>query len=52
MQRQRLDYDDAYQYALAERYDLQLISFDAAFERTERGRQTPTQVLDSLAEDD
>jgi predicted nucleic acid-binding protein len=52
MQKQRLDYDDAYQYALAERYDLQLISFDADFERTERRRQTPNQVLDSLAEGD
>lgn len=48
MQRQGLDYDDAYQYALAERYDLQLVSFDADFERTERGRQIPNQVLNNL----
>ncbi len=47
MQQQNLDYDDAYQYAIAERYNLTLVSFDADFDHTERGRQTPTQVLES-----
>ncbi len=45
----RLDFDDAYQYAAAERYDLTMVSFDADFDRTERGRKTPADVLDGLA---
>jgi predicted nucleic acid-binding protein len=44
-QRFNLDFDDAYQYTVAERYDLTIISFDADFDRTERGRQTPVEVL-------
>jgi len=44
-QRFNLDFDDAYQYALAECYGLALVSFDTDFDRTERGRKTPDQVL-------
>lgn len=40
-----LDFDDAYQYVVAEKYDLQLVSFDADFDRTERGRKTPAEVV-------
>ena len=40
-----LDFDDAYQYAVAEKYDLQIISFDTDFDRTERGRKTPDEVV-------
>ncbi len=40
-----LDFDDAYQYVAAEKYGLTLISFDADFDRTPRGRRTPGQVL-------
>jgi hypothetical protein len=40
-----LDFDDAYQYVVAEKHDLTLVSFDADFDRTERGRRTPAQVL-------
>jgi len=40
-----LDFDDAYQYAVAQRYRLTIISFDADFDRTERGRRTPQEVL-------
>ena len=36
-----LDFDDAYQYAAAEKCDLTLVSFDRDFDRTERGRRTP-----------
>ena len=39
-----LDFDDAYQYAVAEEYGLTIISFDSDFDRTERGRRTPGQV--------
>ena len=42
-----LDFDDAYQYALAEKYDLTLVSFDADYDRTVRGRKTPAQILSS-----
>jgi len=39
-----LDFDDAYQYVAAEKYDLEILSFDGDFDRTERGRKTPDQV--------
>lgn len=39
-----LDFDDAYQYVTAEKYDLALVSFDSDFDHTERGRQTPAEV--------
>jgi predicted nucleic acid-binding protein len=40
-----LDFDDAYQYVAAEKYNLIIVSFDSDFDRTERGRRTPTEVL-------
>ena len=40
-----LDFDDAYQYALAERYNLTIVSFDSDFDRTERGRKAPKDLL-------
>ena len=45
IQKFNLDFDDAYQYAVAEKYDLQLISFDKDFDSTERGRKEPIDVL-------
>lgn len=33
-----LDFDDAYQYITAEKYELGLLSFDSDFDRTARGR--------------
>lgn len=41
----RLDFDDAYQYVIAEKYNLTIVSFDADFDRTARGRKTPQAVL-------
>ncbi|MBI3987465.1 MAG: type II toxin-antitoxin system VapC family toxin [Lentisphaerae bacterium] len=41
----RLDFDDAYQYTAAEKYGLQLISFDDSFDRTPRRRKTPGDVV-------
>ena len=32
----RLDFDDAYQYVAAEKYNLALVSFDADFDRTDK----------------
>ena len=43
-----LDFDDAYQYVAAETYDLIIVSFDSDFDRTDRGRQTPAEVLAKL----
>ncbi len=40
-----LDFDDAYQYVAAERYDLSLVSFDKDFDRTERKKKTPAEIL-------
>jgi predicted nucleic acid-binding protein len=41
----KLDYDDAYQYALAEKYNLILVSFDGDFDRTKRGKATPADIF-------
>ncbi len=40
-----LDFDDAYQYAVADRHDLVLISFDTDFQRTDKGHKTPSEIL-------
>ena len=36
----RLDFDDAYQYAIAEKHGLTIVSFDVDFDRTRLGRLT------------
>ena len=41
-----LDFDDAYQYAAAEKYGLTIVSFDADFDHTERGRKAPGEILE------
>jgi hypothetical protein len=38
------DFDDAYQYSAAEKYDLTIVSFDTDFDRTPRGRKTPAEI--------
>lgn len=43
-QKFNLDFDDAYQYVIAEKYHLTLVSFDSGFDRTERGRKTPADI--------
>ena len=48
MQTQRLDFDDAYQYAVAKRDLLTLVSFDTDFDHTDLPRQTPAQALAAL----
>jgi uncharacterized protein len=45
MQTTGLDFDDAFQYYTAERFNLTIVSLDADFDRTPRGRKTPAQVL-------
>ena len=41
-----LDFDDAYQYVVAERYGFTIVSFDGYFDRTERGRKVPKDLLE------
>lgn len=41
----KLDFDDAYQYIAAEKYDLTLVSFDKHFDHTELGRRTPEELV-------
>ncbi|GIV06956.1 MAG: PIN domain nuclease [Fimbriimonadales bacterium] len=45
-----LDFDDAYQYTVAVLNQLDIVSFDADFDRTDKGRKTPEAVLDELSE--
>ncbi|MDD4136788.1 MAG: PIN domain-containing protein [Methanoregula sp.] len=40
-----LDFDDAYQYAVTEKFRLSLVSFDKDFDRTERGRHEPKDLF-------
>ena len=45
IQKFNLDFDDAYQYTAAVRYNLQLISFDRDFDQTDRERKEPIDIL-------
>ena len=40
-----LDFDDAYQYAVAEQNGLSIVSFDKDFDRTEKGRMEPKDLV-------
>ena len=44
-----LDFDDAYQYAVAEKYDLTIVSFDSDFDLTTRGRKKPAEIAPPLS---
>jgi hypothetical protein len=39
-----LDFDDAYQYVVAEKFDLVLVSFDTDFDRTDKKRMIPAGI--------
>ena len=45
-ERFNFDFDDAYQYVIAEKYGLTIISFDTDFDRTQRGRKTPAEIIE------
>jgi len=45
MEQFNLDFDDAYQYVAAEQADAVIVSFDGDFDRTDRGRKTPVDIL-------
>lgn len=40
-----LDFDDAYQYAISEQYDLSIVSFDKDFNRTIKGKVEPKDLF-------
>ena len=40
-----LDFDDAYQYAIAKEYNLTIISFDKDFDKTDIKRKEPLELL-------
>jgi len=44
--RYNLDFDDAYQYVSAKKYDLQFLSFDKDFDKTDIKRKEPIDILD------
>ena len=48
----QLDFDDAYQYVVAEKHKLTLVSFDHHFVRTPRGRKTPAEIVAVNADDE
>jgi uncharacterized protein len=41
----QIDFDDAYQYAVARKYKLSLVSFDHDFDRTDIARVTPAELV-------
>ena len=40
-----LDFDDAYQYVASQKYNLTIVSYDRDFDRTEKSRKTPLELL-------
>lgn len=46
-QKFKLDFDDAYQYVMAETFNLSIVSFDSHFDTTPRGKSSPQDVLDA-----
>lgn len=44
-----LDFDDAYQYVLAEKNALVLVSFDGDFNRTAQGKKSPAEALSDIS---
>ena len=47
MKQSKQDFDDAYQYIASKQYNLLLVSFDSDFDKTDRGRKTPGEILKS-----
>ena len=40
-----LDFDDGYQYVIAQQSELTVVTFDRDFDKTDRGRKTPAEIL-------
>lgn len=48
MDRHALDFDDAFNFTVAEKFGLTIVSLDSDYDRTPRGRLTPAQVVAQL----
>ena len=46
-QKYHLDFDDAYQYTLAKKYDIKIVSFDKDFDKTDIKRMEPQELMQS-----
>jgi len=44
-QKFNLDFDDVYQYVVAEKFDLTIVSFDSDFDKTYLGRKTLNDLI-------
>jgi PIN domain. len=44
-QKFNLDFDDAYQYVVAEKFGLTIVSFDSDFDKTYFGRKIPNDLI-------
>lgn len=51
MERQDLDFDDAYQHLAARQADADVVSFDDDFDATPEGRRSPEEALADLESD-
>lgn len=45
----KIDFDDAYQYVAAKQNGLTIISFDTDFDRTDKGKKTPSAIIRETA---
>lgn len=45
MEKYNLDFDDVYQYVAAEQTGAVIVSFDRDFDRTDRRRQSPVDIM-------
>jgi len=43
-----LEFDDAYQYVAAEKSNASIVSFDNDFDRTDRGKMSPKEVIETV----
>lgn len=43
-----LDFDDAYQYIVAENHGLSIVSYDKHFDKTKLGRATPREIIKQI----
>jgi len=48
----KLDFDDAYQYSAAGKFNFHIVSFDSDFDRTDRGRKLPGEIEPEHARSD
>ncbi len=45
IQKYKLDFDDSYQFSVAQKYDLTIVTFDKDFNRKEIKKKTPDEIV-------